>query len=181
MSTKNAGSIFKGKYGKLFLSSLEALVIVVVAVLIGCSRNGRGFFASRDKAAAQNAQVAEAEEEKMDSEAAPEGAAEVAKKDEGHAEKKPAAHRKVASVAGGVYVVQLGAFKVKENAERLQAKLAQAGFKVEMHSMEHSTNGMLHLVRSSPMANRAEAESLAQEFKSKESLHAQIVRQPASN
>ena len=103
-------------------------------------------------------------------------------------EKTPAAHlaenelaghaspaRKPASVSGGTYVVQVGAFRVKENAEKLQAKLKEAGYKVDMQTVEHSKNGLLHLVRFEPTKNRAEAETMVEDLHAKHELAAQIL------
>lgn len=94
---------------------------------------------------------------------------------------KETSKRRPASVRSSVYVVQVGAFKVKENAEKLQAKLKESGFPVEMRSVEHSKNGLLHLVRLAPTVNKAEAETMYDELKSKDAeMSAQILRMPAS-
>ncbi len=76
--------------------------------------------------------------------------------------------RKPAAVAGGTYVVQVGAFKMKENADKLKEKLAKAGYNVETQTVDHSKNGTLHLVRFQPTSNRAEAETLIEDLNSKQ-------------
>ncbi len=88
---------------------------------------------------------------------------------------KTAKSHRVPASAGGVYVVQVGAFKVKENAEKLQAKLQTAGYQVGMHTIEHSKNGTLHLVQFEPTPNRAEAETQIEELQSKQDLQAQLL------
>jgi cell division septation protein DedD len=97
----------------------------------------------------------------------------VAAHDAGHA--TPSTARKPASIGGGSYVVQVGAFKVKENAEKLQAKLKEAGYKVETQTVEHSKNGLLHLVRFEATTNRAEAETMVEDLHAKHELSAQIL------
>lgn len=145
---------------------------VLVALLAACTANEYSVVGHDEMA--KNAAEAEAAEEALAKETA------LAKVPEKSEAKKSSA-RKPASVRGGVYVVQIGAFKVKENAEKLHEKLKSSGFPVEMRTIEHSKNGTLHLVRMGPVQNKAEAESRAHELKSKfAELEAQIVRLPAS-
>lgn len=82
--------------------------------------------------------------------------------------------RKVASVPvtqtgshSKVWVVQLGAFRVKENAEKLTAKLKTGGFPVIMHPLNHSKNGQLYVVALEPTPNRTEAQKWQSDLKSK--------------
>ena len=117
---------------------------------------------------AKNAAEAEAAEEAL---AGQKSVATAAKKSSA---RQPASAR-------GVYVVQIGAFRVKENAERLHEKLASSGFAVEMRTLEHSKNGTLHLVRSAPIESKSEAEAKALELKEKfAGLETQVLRLPAS-
>lgn len=88
--------------------------------------------------------------------------------------RKPAA-------AGGVFVVQVGAFRVKENAEKLHAKLLSAGFKVDLKTIEHSKNGLLHVVRFEGTQDRAEAETKVLELRTKQEMSAQILKLSADN
>ncbi len=91
---------------------------------------------------------------------------------------KAAAHR---SPADNVYVVQIGAFRVKQNAEKLNAKLKSAGFPVEMQQIEHSSNGQLFLVRLNPMADRHTAEDMRLNLKSKIDIDSMILALPKSD
>lgn len=80
--------------------------------------------------------------------------------------------RKVASVpqtgsASSVWVVQLGAFRIKENAEKLTATLKTNGYPVLMRPMNHSKNGQLFVVSLEPTPNKAEAQKWQQELKTK--------------
>ncbi|HVK60143.1 MAG TPA: SPOR domain-containing protein [Bdellovibrionales bacterium] len=75
----------------------------------------------------------------------------------------------------GDYVVQVGAFKVKENAERLNTRLQGEGFKTSMRAINHSKNGELYLVHLNPTKDRSEADTWAAELKAK-SFSSQIIR-----
>lgn len=103
----------------------------------------------------------------------------VAKQEAPKTEKRKPAHepghtpsRKVASVQqtgsqSSVWVVQLGAFRVKENAEKLTTKLKTNGYPVMMRPMNHSKNGELFVVSLEPTPNKAEAQKWQQELKTK--------------
>ena len=82
--------------------------------------------------------------------------------------------RHVASVAA-TYVVHVGAFKVKENAENMQSKLKADGFPVLMRPMNHSKNGLLYIVQLEPTPNKNEAVQWKEQLKSKSSVEAQLV------
>lgn len=166
--------------GKYFAGvAVGAFAVGTLAFVNGCSQSDRSTGA-REEVIAQNASEAEAAEEKLAAEQASTHSkthhvAQAIHKKEGHE-----AHRRPASVAGGVYVVQVGAFKIKENAEKLQEKLNSAGYHVEMQTMNHSRNGLLHLVRSLPTANRAEAETMLEDLHAKHDMQAQIVTVPTT-
>jgi|GEM_PF-4864978 len=66
-----------------------------------------------------------------------------------------------------VWTVQLGAFKVKENAEKLTAKLKGEGFPVMMVGKEGSKSGELYLVHLEPTPNKTEAEKWQTDLKLK--------------
>ena len=91
--------------------------------------------------------------------------------------------RKIASVAAKpmVYIVQVGAFKVKENAYKLEARLKGDGFPVSIRSMNHSKNGALHLVRFEPTPNREEANNWVSQLKTKSDMGASVLAQPDEN
>lgn len=180
------------KVGKMVAPAVAAALVVTLATMNACTPSDRGT-EDREEALNQNAAEAEAAEAQM---AEKNGAPEKDVKKEAHkdakkadkvekasaqAEKKDKSKRAVASVAGGVYVVQVGAFKMKENAEKLQAKLKQAGYPAEMQTIEHSKNGLLHLVRFQPTQSKAEAETMAEDLHAKQDLHAQVLAVSATH
>ncbi|MES2856986.1 MAG: SPOR domain-containing protein [Bdellovibrionota bacterium] len=75
----------------------------------------------------------------------------------------------------GAYVVQVGAFRVKENAERLNTKLQGSGYKSNLTAINHSKNGSLYIVHLEPAPTRAEADQWASKLKS-DSFDTQVVR-----
>jgi cell division protein FtsN len=74
-----------------------------------------------------------------------------------------------------LYVVQIGAFRVKENAERYYRKLQEEGFPVILQTLNHSTQGSLYLVRMQPTADRVQADSWASELMTKASIASQMI------
>ena len=102
------------------------------------------------------------------------GAAAMADAGEKTSDKK----RKTASV-GSVYVVQVGAFKVKENAERVLAQLKAQGFAAEIHTIDHSKNGLLHIVRMQPTSDRSEAHAMVESLREKTQMAAAVMMEPA--
>ena len=58
------------------------------------------------------------------------------------------------------------------------AKLKDAGYPVTMSTLEHSKNGLLHLVRIEPTNNKSEAVTMAETLKTKENLTAQVIALP---
>lgn len=179
----------------MVVPGVGAAVAIALSTMNGCSQSDRST-ESRDEVIAQNAAEAEAAEEKLvpkaDDKTAAKASAEKTEKAKKTAKAEPKAKtdakesvahepRKPASAAGGVFVVQVGAFKVKENAEKLQEKLSAAGYHVEMQTVDHSKNGILHLVRFQPVTNRAEAETMIEDLHSKHDLQAQIVTVPVAS
>ena len=175
-------------FGKMFAPAIGAIVIVSLTTMNACTPVDTGL--EGQEAMIQNAAEAEAAEAKMAEASVPDAKKVEAKKPEAQPkQEKPKAHvaeakakpaRKPAS-AGGVFVVQIGAFKVKENAEKLQSKLQGAGYNVQMQSIEHSKNGLLHLVRFAPTDNRAEAETMIEDLKAKQDMQAQILNLPKAH
>lgn len=74
---------------------------------------------------------------------------------------------KHAASGSRVWTVQLGAFKVKENAEKLTAQLKGAGFPVMMVGKEGSKSGELYLVHLEPTPNKSEAQKWQTDLKLK--------------
>ena len=80
-----------------------------------------------------------------------------------------------------VYVVQIGAFRVKANAEKLNEKLKSEGYPVVLQSLDHSSNGQLFLVRLNPIENRREAETMRMNLKAKVDIDSMILALPKSD
>jgi len=74
---------------------------------------------------------------------------------------RPAAHAALAvpAVAGGAFVVQLGSFASRDNAERLAREVRARGFPVSVS--QAATGRRLYRVRVGPTRDRAAAEELA--------------------
>ena len=89
-----------------------------------------------------------------------------------------AAHR---APVENVYVVQIGAFRVKQNAEKLNEKVKSAGFAVELQQIQHSSNGQLFLVRLNPTADRQAAEEMRKNLKAKIDIDSMILALPKSD
>jgi cell division protein FtsN len=87
------------------------------------------------------------------------------------AEAKVVAKTRTPASVEGTFVVQIGAFKVKENAERLHQSLQGQGFK---SMMMPSKNGDMYLVRLEPTKSFDEAQSWASQLKSK-SIDSHII------
>jgi len=174
---------FKAIGNSMVVPGIGAALLITLSTMNGCSQSDRST-ESRDEVIAQNAAEAEAAEAKMaEPKTEVKTAAKPAKTEPKTPKTAPAAapeKRKPASSAGGVYVVQVGAFKVKENAEKLQEKLSKAGYHVETQTVDHSKSGLLHLVRFQPVNNRAEAETMIEDLNSKHDLKAQIVNVTAA-
>jgi DedD protein len=66
-----------------------------------------------------------------------------------------------ASAASGTYVVQLGSFASRANADRLARQVRSQGFPV---SVSQSSSGRLYRVRVGPARDRATASELAQQL-----------------
>jgi len=71
-----------------------------------------------------------------------------------------AAETAPALVKGGAWIVQLGSFSQRANADRLAADLKRKGFSVSVQS-GGGTSGNLFRVRAGPVADRPAAEALA--------------------
>lgn len=70
----------------------------------------------------------------------------------------PKATAKKAKAVDSVYVVQVGTFKVEENAKNIVAKLKSAGLPVFQKKVERGGGAVLYAVRLEPTSNRKEAE-----------------------
>lgn len=158
---------------RLFLVSVMAMVMATTAA---CTQErkiySRQYEASESDVSAasameENARAAELADEKAEEAATQKTSSKVASEPR----RKPASR-------GGVqaYVVQIGAFRIKENAERLHQKLKADGFPVIMHPMSHSKNGELYLVRMEPTPDLTEAKTLMQNLKAKTDIEPQLIK-----
>jgi cell division septation protein DedD len=93
----------------------------------------------------------------------------------------PVAGHAPASVdtTGSVFVVQLGAFREKDNAERFHARMKGEGVPAVLKSMNHSKNGEIYVVRLEPTANRDEAEKNLKRLHDEKHLDTQMIVLPA--
>lgn len=117
---------------------------VLVFALIGCNRS------AEDSATGEVTKEME------------QAALEAEKADEASGGQKPAkkSRRPSSNSADLAYVVQMGTFKVSENADRLEKKLKAAGLPAFSKKIERPGGVMLYSVRIEPTANRHEAERL---------------------
>ncbi len=82
------------------------------------------------------------------------------------------ARRKPSSTAPGAktYVVQLGAFTKRENADKLFSELQAKNYPVILKTLDHKDFGHMYLVRLKPYSDRVEAERMATELAGTEKL-----------
>lgn len=159
-----------------------ALGIGGIASTTGCNPSKSDNMEVSESSVQTNAGGAETTEAGADAEAA---AARMKAEDKAVAETvhdfqartKTKAHRKPAVAQHNVYIVQIGAFRVRENAEKLHNSLKEAGFPVIFREMNHSKNGALYLVRMEPTPNRQEADTMVQSLKEKTQLPAMVIVQ----
>ncbi|MEK7355303.1 MAG: SPOR domain-containing protein [Bdellovibrionota bacterium] len=107
----------------------------------------------------------------------PASASQIADQLSGHASAKAPTAGRPASHSS-VYIVQVGAFRVKENAVKLEEKLKGSGLPVRVKEVNHSKNGMLYVVQFVPTPNRDEADTWRSQVKAKASLDSQLVSRP---
>jgi cell division septation protein DedD len=97
-------------------------------------------------------------------------AAKSAKAKSAHKSKSSAAHE-----AEKTYVVQIGAFSKKENAEQLLKQLEEKKYPVFIKMLEHKTLGSLFLVRLQPTKDRSEAEKYLTMLKDNDKLQPTLI------
>lgn len=73
---------------------------------------------------------------------------------------KPPTAKPASASATGMWVVQMGSFSSKANAERLASDLRKKGFAAFL-SQHETSSGELHRVRIGPQKDRSSAESMA--------------------
>ncbi|SMC27398.1 Sporulation related domain-containing protein [Desulfacinum hydrothermale DSM 13146] len=82
------------------------------------------------------------------------------------------------STAQTGYVVQVGAFKRKANADKLSRRLKAKGFSVHVTRFKHKSLGWLYLVRLRPMASQAEAHKAADKIAALEKTKPLVLKLP---
>ena len=163
-------------------SAVLALVVCGVMPLSSCNNNGDQTGYMQSSTAEANAKEAELAEQEFAELASKESAGEEtsvrvtksvksAKHEATKSTRKPASKEiakpvHVATHGASVYTVQLGAFKVKENATKLALKLKQDGFPAIMRPSVKAA-GELYLVHLEPTPNKTEAEKWQTDLKEK--------------
>ncbi len=147
---------------------LAAVTMILCGLNLGCSPSKSSTTDSRMMAAAAEAEAAEAEMAALQLKGT--GLSSGSKKS---ATSKSASRHKVvkqrapaaAKTARGevAYIVQVGSFKVKENADQVMAKIKAEGLPVSMRTSTTASGAALYVVRFEPTPSMSEAES----FKSK--------------
>ena len=80
----------------------------------------------------------------------------------------------------GSYVVQVGAFSAKENAERLKLQVSQLGYKVSINNVE-SNGKVLYAVRVNRFKTKNRAEKIGKDIKSKIGVNFRVLYRPRNN
>ena len=99
---------------------------------------------------------------------------------------KPAAPldaRKKSPAATGAktsYVVQVGSFKDKQNAEEMKQSLAKRGYEVVIKPLAHSKLGQLYVVQTAPVAEVSKASTLMTQIGHEEKVKPVLVKVPAA-
>jgi cell division septation protein DedD len=155
-------------------SAVIAMFAFAMLPFSACSNNSEQAAYMQSPKAEENAREAEQAEEEFAQLASKEEPKTGKSKTATHETKrKPASakevHHAVAQTGSNqkVWTVQLGAFKVKENAEKLAAKLKGDGFPVLMLGKDQSKGGELYLVHLEPTPNKSEAEKWQTDLKLK--------------
>lgn len=75
-----------------------------------------------------------------------------------------------------VYVVQVGAFSRKENAERISRRLKEHGFQVNVSPFQHKSLGRLYLVRLDPLPSEEQARKAADKIAALEKTKPMVIK-----
>ena len=81
-----------------------------------------------------------------------------------------------ADLATTQWILQLGSFSVKSNAEALAEQLKTLGYKPSIESSD-TNKGMIYRVRLAPIENKTTAENIAKEVGEKLNLKPQVFQQ----
>jgi cell division septation protein DedD len=78
-----------------------------------------------------------------------------------------------------LFAVQLGSFKEKDHAERLQLGLQKKGYSVIVKTFEHPTLGRLYVVRLAGVSDMSKAETLKMQISHEANVKPSIIRVPS--
>lgn len=179
--------VFFTKEGrKHAVSSLSSSLLIsagLLACFSACSFHSKTAANSPNAVVLKNALDAETEEEaiaaakerEMKSQAS-RGGVQTQKSSNRNSARMPASQARATQAQH--YAVQIGAFKVKENAEKMVQELQHKGFATELRQIDHSKHGHLFLVQLTPVAQKNEADRLAVELSQKAGIHPQLISLP---
>jgi DedD protein len=155
----NMKRIFSDRW-PLMLTALASMSLISMAVaMVGCSSDV-------SKPIEQPTAQAQSDSEKAaaEAEAAEEEFAKAKNSKSASGQRQVASTRTRKAKGEQAYIVQVGTFKLEENANKIEAKLKAAGLPAFQKKIEHST-GVLYAVRIEPTPNRSEAEKFASSVK----------------
>ena len=141
-------------------SPFAALFTVVLAItLTGCTQSSTEVAdeVSSDQAQSDSAKAA------AEAEAAEEAFAQEKNANRGVASVKKKSSKK--TPAESIFIVQVGTFKVEENAKKITDKLKSAGLPVFQKKIERDNGTVIYAVRFEPTPNRVEAEKFVSSVK----------------
>lgn len=88
----------------------------------------------------------------------------------------PTESAKPQATGPGTYLVQVGSFKDKQNADEMQKALQKKGYNVTVRTTSHSKLGQLYVVQLQPVDNAGKASTLVEQIKHEEKVKPIIVR-----
>lgn len=83
---------------------------------------------------------------------------------------------KAASPTGTRYVVQIGSFKQRQNADNIQQTLLQKGYEVIVRTTTHPNFGRLYVVQLAPVSDQRKAESLMTNVRKETSVKPMLLK-----
>lgn len=139
-------------------SIFSLIAVSLVTLVVACTNSGeKTEAADSDKVQESSARAA----------AEAEAAEEAVAKEKNGKQRSVASVKKSAKKAGAesIFIVQVGTFKVEENAKKITEKLKSAGLPVVQKKIERDNGTVLYAVRFEPTPNRGEAEKFVSSVK----------------
>lgn len=87
---------------------------------------------------------------------------------------------KTSDVTNWTYIVQLGSFVDKENAEEFQKKLESRGYEAVIKPFNHQVLGRLYVVQLKPVDDAEKASTLMTQIESQENLKPVMIKVPSN-